>query len=70
MVQVLFSRPGSVAQAVELLADGNAVALAGGTDYFASRVGHLPEGRLVDLTGIAALRGVSRQADGSWRIVS
>lgn len=57
-----------MAQAVELLSDGGAVALAGGTDYFANRVGRLPEGRLVDLTGVEALRGVSRLTDGSWRI--
>ena len=68
MTQALFSRPGSVAQALELLADGVALPLAGGTDYYAGRVGQLPAGRLVDITGIAALRGIVRQPDGSWRI--
>jgi CO/xanthine dehydrogenase FAD-binding subunit len=68
MTHALFSRPDSIAEAVDLLSDGLAVPLAGGTDYFAGRVGQLPSGRLVDLTGIAALRGVVRQAGGGWRI--
>lgn len=68
MTHALFSRPGSIAEAIGLLADGVAVPLAGGTDYYAGRVGQLPGGRLVDLTGIDALRGVSRQPDGGWRL--
>lgn len=67
-MQALFSRPSSLAEALALLCDGAATPLAGGTDYYASRVGQLPSGRLVDLTGIAALRGVAVQPDGSWRI--
>lgn len=51
-----------------MLSDGIAVPLAGGTDYFANRVAQPPSGRLVDLTGIGALRGVTREADGAWRI--
>jgi CO/xanthine dehydrogenase FAD-binding subunit len=68
MTQALFNRPSSVAEALALLADASATPLAGGTDYYAGRVGQLPAGKLVDLTGIAALRGVRRQPDGSWRI--
>lgn len=68
MTQALFSRPSSVVEALALLSDGSAIPLAGGTDYYANRVGLLPAGRLVDLSGIAALRGVARQPDGCWRI--
>lgn len=68
MTHALFSRPGSVAQALELLADGGAIPLAGGTDYYAARVGQPPSGRLVDLTGIDSLRLIERLQDGGWRI--
>jgi CO/xanthine dehydrogenase FAD-binding subunit len=70
MTEALFSRPASLAEALALLADASTMPLAGGTDYYAARVGQPPAGRLVDLTGIAALNGISRQADGSWRIGS
>lgn len=68
MTHALFSRPGSVAQALELLADGGAIPLAGGTDYYAARVGQPPSGRLVDLTGIDSLRVIEKLQDGGWRI--
>jgi CO/xanthine dehydrogenase FAD-binding subunit len=69
MTQALhFSRPETVAQALQLVAEGEAVPLAGGTDYYAARVGRLPQGHLVDVAGIEELRGISRTADGGWRI--
>lgn len=68
MTQALFNRPRSVAEAIALLADPCATPLAGGTDYYATRVGRPASGRLVDLSGIAALRGAAQQPDGGWRI--
>ena len=68
MTPASFSRPASVAEALALLADPATTPLAGGTDYFANRVGKLPDGRLVDLSGVDAIKGIDRQADGSWRI--
>jgi CO/xanthine dehydrogenase FAD-binding subunit len=68
MTSASFSRPASVAEALALLADPSTTPLAGGTDYFANRVGQLPGGQLVDLTGVEALKGIRRQDDGSWRI--
>jgi CO/xanthine dehydrogenase FAD-binding subunit len=68
MTPASFSRPASVAEALALLADPSTTPLAGGTDYFANRVGRLPGGRLVDLSGVDGLKGIHRQADGSWRI--
>lgn len=69
MTQALhFSRPRTVAEALQLLAEGDAVPLAGGTDYYAARVGRLPQGHLVDLAGVEGLRGIARTADGGWRI--
>jgi len=68
MTPALFHRPSSLEQALALLADASATPLAGGTDYYAGRVGQLPTGRLVDLTAIAALRGIVRTPDGGWRV--
>jgi CO/xanthine dehydrogenase FAD-binding subunit len=68
MTPASFSRPASIADALALLADPATTPLAGGTDYFANRVGQLPGGRLVDLSGVDALKGIRRQSDGSWRI--
>ena len=68
MAPASFSRPASVAEALALLADPATTPLAGGTDYFANRVGQLPGGRLVDLSGVDALKGIRLQADDSWRI--
>ncbi|MBA3479947.1 MAG: FAD binding domain-containing protein [Lautropia sp.] len=68
MTQALFNRPRSIAEAIALLADPSATPLAGGTDYYAARVGRMPSGKLVDLSGIATIRGVAQQPDGGWRI--
>ncbi len=68
MTAASFSRPASLGEALALLADPSTMPLAGGTDYFANRVGQLPGGRLVDLSGVDGLKGIRRQPDGSWRI--
>jgi CO/xanthine dehydrogenase FAD-binding subunit len=41
--------------------------LAGGTDHYASRVGELRDEHILDLTAVAALRGIRKERDG-WRI--
>lgn len=66
----MFDRPRELADALRLLAAHPCTVLAGGTDYFAARVGLPAAGgpRLVDITAIAELRGIARQADGSWLI--
>jgi CO/xanthine dehydrogenase FAD-binding subunit len=68
MTPAAFSRPASLVEALALLADPTTTPLAGGTDYFANRVGQLPGGRLVDLSGVDGLKGIRLQSDGSWRI--
>ena len=62
MTPASFSRPASVAEALALLADPATTPLAGGTDYFANRVGKLPDGRLVDLSGVDAQGRIARAA--------
>ena len=41
--------------------------LAGGTDHYASRVGELRDEHILDLSAVAALRGI-RKVRGGWRI--
>jgi len=63
----VYRRPEDLGLALESLARDTPAVLAGGTDFFAARVGRPPPARLLDLTRIAALRGIERAADG-WRI--
>lgn len=59
-------RPATVEEALSLLSQGGRV-LAGGTDlYPALRDGPAPDG-MVDVTGIAAMKGIAREGTG-WRI--
>ncbi len=64
------ARPSSVAQARELLADRpGAVFKAGGIDLLDHLKEHLVEPpRLVDLKGVAGMRDIAPQPDGSLRI--
>ncbi|ETA50281.1 FAD binding domain-containing protein [Ponticoccus alexandrii] len=59
-------RPATVEDALLLLSQGGRV-LAGGTDlYPALRDGPVPDG-MVDVTGVAAMKGIARDGTG-WRI--
>lgn len=53
--------------ALERLAAGGWTPLAGGTDFYPARVGRAVQEALLDVTGIGALRGISRAsgADGA-----
>lgn len=71
-----YLRPTSLAEALESLSAANQnaapntprpVILAGGTDFFPARVGRAVDDDILDLTGIADLRGITESADG-WRI--
>ena len=62
-----YLRPTSQSEALAALAQGKLIVLAGGTDYYPSRVGHAPSDDILDISAIAALRGI--QDEGShWRI--
>ena len=63
-----FERPESVAEAARLLAAGEWAVLAGGTDLYPAHVGRSIAGPVLDITGIAGLRGIRRDADGGWTI--
>jgi CO/xanthine dehydrogenase FAD-binding subunit len=63
-----FERPESVAEAARLLAAGEWAVLAGGTDLYPAHVGRSLATPVLDITGIAGLRGIRRDADGGWTI--
>ena len=62
-----FERPATLAEALPLLARGGWAVLAGGTDIYPAHVGRPLERPLLDITGIAELRGIRRTAAG-WSI--
>ena len=66
-MQPRFERPASIAHAARLLAAGRWALLAGGTDLYAAHVGKPIALPLLDLTGIAELRGIRRDERG-WSI--
>jgi len=63
----VYRRPEDLGQALQWLAAAHPAVLAGGTDYYPARVGRPPDPQVLDLSAIAALRGVERRSD-HWRI--
>ena len=61
-----YARPTRIDEALSLLARGDRTILAGGTDFYPSRVGMTPRDDVVDVTGLADLRGI-RQGASDWR---
>ncbi len=59
-----YLRPAAIDDAVAALAAHPATLLAGGTDFFPARVGRAVEPDILDLTGIASLRGIGVSAAG------
>ena len=66
-MQHRFERPQSIAEAARLLASGPWAVLAGGTDLYPAHVGRTVAAALLDITAIAALRGIRRDERG-WTI--
>lgn len=64
-----YFRPSRLDEALILLARASAppLVLAGGTDLYPARVGRPIDEDVLDLTAIAALRGIAATADG-WRL--
>lgn len=62
-----YLRPTSQSEALAALAQGRLTVLAGGTDYYPSRVGKPLTDDILDISAIAALRGIGEQTD-HWRI--
>jgi CO/xanthine dehydrogenase FAD-binding subunit len=63
----LYLRPAGLDEALAALAGGALTVLAGGTDFYPRRVGRLLREDVLDITGLAGLRGIRR--DGHmWRV--
>lgn len=63
----MYFRPARLKEACDALAARRLTVLAGGTDHFPARVGRSPQEDILDLTGVAELRGIRKSAQG-WRI--
>lgn len=57
-----FARPATMAEALQLLGQGNWLVLAGGTDLYPGAGSRLT-GAVLDLTGISELHGITQPAD-------
>ena len=62
-----YERPPELAEALHFLRQGGFTILAGGTDFYPARVNRPIVEDVLDLTGIAALKGISEAPD-HWRI--
>ncbi|MFI5022484.1 MAG: FAD binding domain-containing protein [Alphaproteobacteria bacterium] len=62
-----YFRPTRLEEALAALAEKPRTVLAGGTDFYPARVGRPLADDVVDITGLAALSGIRREA-GHWRI--
>jgi CO/xanthine dehydrogenase FAD-binding subunit len=62
-----YLRPTRLSDALAALGERRWLLLAGGTDYYPSRVGKPLDDDILDLTALAELRTVRRE-DGHWRI--
>ncbi|MFN4141470.1 FAD binding domain-containing protein [Aestuariivirga sp.] len=59
----MYVRPQTIEEATAALSAGDAMAISGGTDVFPAHVGRPIARPLVDLSGIAALKGMSETPD-------
>jgi CO/xanthine dehydrogenase FAD-binding subunit len=61
-----YERPPDLTKALALMSDGNFTPLAGGTDFYPARVGKPLDDDVLDLSRIAALRGIADEGE-HWR---
>jgi CO/xanthine dehydrogenase FAD-binding subunit len=59
----IYLRPTELEEATEALASQPFAILAGGTDFFPARVGRTIDEDVLDISGVAALRGISETPD-------
>jgi CO/xanthine dehydrogenase FAD-binding subunit len=59
----LYLRPKTLDEAVSLLASTGGQILAGGTDFYPALGERLPLGRVVDITGLREIRGISLETE-------
>ena len=61
-----YTRPTRIDEALALLARGGQTILAGGTDFYPSRVGMTPRENVIDVTALAEVRGI-QEREHDWR---
>lgn len=59
----LYLKPRTLDEAVSLLAGSDAQILSGGTDFYPALGEKLPQGAIVDVSGLREIRGISIQAE-------
>ena len=62
-----YARPTRIDEALAMLARGGRTVLAGGTDFYPSRVGLTARDDVIDVTALRELRGIQARA-ADWRI--
>ena len=62
-----YARPTRLEEALQVITRGGTAILAGGTDYYAARVGKPLHDSILDITAIRGLRVIDESA-GHWRI--
>lgn len=63
----LYLQPASLDEAVAALAGRRLAVLAGGTDFYPARIGRPVPEPVLDISRVAALRGIAQDA-GGWRL--
>jgi CO/xanthine dehydrogenase FAD-binding subunit len=59
----LYLKPRTLDEAVSLLASADGQILAGGTDFYPALGERLPQGRVIDITALREIRGVSVESE-------
>ena len=59
----LYLKPKTLDEAVSLLASSGGQILAGGTDFYPALGERLPQGRVVDITALGEIRGISTEKE-------
>ncbi len=62
-----YARPSRLSEALRILARAPRAVLAGGTDFYPSRVARALPADVLDITGLRELRGITAK-NGHWRI--
>ena len=63
-----FENPVELQEAYSILATGDWKVLAGGTDFYPSLNGRVPQSNVLDITNLKSIKGISRDDNGDWHI--
>ena len=60
---LLYFKPKTLEEAVSLLSSAGGQILAGGTDFYPALGDRLPQGRIIDISSLAEIRGITTEKD-------